>query len=196
MTLPIETARLLLRDYVAEDEADLHAYRADPEVARHMLTHDPETVEQTRAWLDGAIRESQHAPRRRYSLAIAERGTGRAVGQINIGPGEDFPAPGELGIGYMLARAAWGQGYASEAAQALVAFGIRTLGARQISAWCFAENRASARVLEKAGLRLELREQGIRPKTGETAMSLRYTVMADDWLEEQRTRHDRDEGGQ
>jgi RimJ/RimL family protein N-acetyltransferase len=185
MTLRIETERLVLRDFAAEDEADVHAYRSDPEVARYMLSHQPESREQTRAWLDRIIQESQQQPRRGHTLAIVERATQQVIGQISIGPGEDYPAPGELGVGYMLARPGWGQGYASEAAQAIVAFGFAALAARQISAWCFAENAASTRVLEKAGLHMELREESVWPKTGDRVVSFRYTIMRDEWRAQQ-----------
>ena len=176
--LPLATARLLLRDFGEEDWPAAHAYRADPEVTRYMLTMAPESLEQTRAWLRELRQESQRQPRRRYTLAIVLRADDRVIGQISIGPSaEDFPAEGEIGFGYMLHRDAWGQGYASEAARAIVSFGFDVLGARQVSAWCFAENRASARVLEKAGLHLALRDEDVNPKTGQPRISLKYTIL-------------------
>ena len=186
-TIRLTTQRLILRDFVGADEPDVHAYRSDPEVARFMLTHQPERPEQTLAWLQRVILEGHATPRRSYTLAIARRDDDRAIGQISIGPGDDYPAPGELGVGYVLARSAWGGGYATEAARSMVDFGFRELGALLVSAWCSAANPASARVLEKAGMRLAFREDGIWPKTGEPAISLKYTVSRDEWAE-------RDEG--
>src|SRR5262245_48465484 len=171
------TERLILRDFAASDWPDAHAYRSDPEVARFMLTHEPESPEQTRAWLDRVIAETREQRPTRRPLAIVLRAGDRVIGEISIGPSaDDFPAEGEVGFGYMLHRAIWGQGYASEAARAVVDFGFEALSARQVSAWCFEGNRASARVLEKAGLRLELREEDVDPKTGQPRISLRYTV--------------------
>ena len=57
-----------------------------------------------------------------------------------------------VGLGYRLRRAAWGQGYASEGAQALVAYAFAS-GARRVYAMTMVVNVASRRVLEKAGLR-------------------------------------------
>jgi RimJ/RimL family protein N-acetyltransferase len=177
------TERLVLRDFVEADEHDAHAFRSDPEVARYMLTHQPERPEQTRAWLRRLILEGQEPPRDRRTLAIVLRAEDRVVGQISIGPdADDYPAPGEIGVGYMLARSAWGGGYATEAASAMVDFGFQVLGARQVSAWCTEANPASARVLEKAGLDLELREEGVWPKTGQATVSLKYTIHRDAWL--------------
>ena len=180
--ISITTGRLLLRDFVEEDWPAAHAYRSDPEVARFMLTHQTERPEQTRAWIDTVIRESRQQPRRRYTLAVVLQADGRVIGEISIGPSAtDFPAEGEIGFGYMLHRDAWGQGYASEAARGIVAFGFETLGATLISAWCFEANRASARVLEKAGLRLVLREEDIDPKRGQPRMSLKYSIGREAW---------------
>ena len=180
--LPLATARLLLRDFGEEDWPAAHAYRADPEVTRYMLTLEPEQPEQTHAWLRELRQESQRQPRLRYTLAIVLQAEDRVIGQISIGPSaEDFPAEGEIGFGYMLHRDAWGQGYASEAARAIVRFGFDVLGAQQVSAWCFAENQASARVLEKAGLHLELREEDVNPKTGQPRSSLKYTIHHAKW---------------
>jgi len=177
-SISIATRRLLLRDFREEDWPAAHAYRADPEVTRYMLTMEPESPEQTRAWSGRLIEERQRQPRRWYTLAIVLQAEDRVIGQVSIGPSaEYFPAEGEIGFGYMLHRDTWGQGYASEAARAIVDFGFETLGARQVSAWCFAENRASARVLEQAGLRLELREEDVNPKTGQPRSSLKYTIM-------------------
>ena len=177
----IATERLLLRDFAEDDWPAAHAYRSDPEVARFMFSHRPEGPAQTRDWLQQLIHERQRQPRTRYTLAIVLRAEDRVIGQISIGPSaEDFPAEGEIGFGYMLHRDAWGQGYATEAARAIVDFGFETLGATLISAWCFEGNRASARVLEKAGLRLALREEDVDPKTGEPRMSLKYSISRDE----------------
>ena len=176
------TERLILRNFVANDWPDAHAYRSDPEVARFMLTHLPESPEQTRAWLDEVVAETGGQWRTRRILAIVLQAEDRVIGEISIGPSPgDFPGEGEVGFGYMLNRDIWGQGYASEAARAIVGFGFEVLAARQVSAWCFDGNRASARVLEKAGLRLELRQEDIDPKTGQPRMSLKYTVHRQEW---------------
>ena len=66
-------------------------------------------------------------------------------------------------------------------ARAIVHLGFETLGAALVSAWCFEGNRASARVLEKAGLRLALREEDVDPKTGQPRMSLKYSIGREEW---------------
>jgi [ribosomal protein S5]-alanine N-acetyltransferase len=177
----IVTRRLLLRDFVEDDWPEVHAYRSDPEVVRLMLTQQLESPEQTRAWLHNVILESQEQPRPWYALAIVLQAERRVIGQIGIGWSSEYSADDEVGFGSMLRRDAWGQGFATEAARAVVEFGFGRLGAGQVSAWCSEANRASARVLGKAGLRLALREAHLHPKTGQPAVSLKYTIRQGEW---------------
>ena len=151
--LVLESSRLLLRDFRAADLADVHAMRSDPEAARYMLDFAPESLERAQDWLGEVIHYNRRRPREAYNLAIVHREDQRVIGWIGIGRSERYPTEGELGFGYLLNRAYWGQGYATEAVRAILAFGFTTLGGRRSSAYCIAENRASARVLQKAGLR-------------------------------------------
>ena len=61
----------------------------------------------------------------------------------------------EADIGYELSPEHWGRGYVTEAARAIVQFGFAELKVHRIWAWCIADNAASARVLEKLGMKLE-----------------------------------------
>jgi [ribosomal protein S5]-alanine N-acetyltransferase len=175
----IETARLLLRDFVPGDLADVLAMRADPEVARFM-DFRPEGEAEARVWLDGVIAHAAARPRTGYNLAVVERATGRVIGWVGFGESSRFPAgSGEVGVGYMLARARWGQGFAAEALRAVVDHAFAALGARRVSAWCWAENRASARVMEKAGLAFARRCERTEPKSGLLVLCLEYAIAAD-----------------
>jgi len=177
----LTTPRLLLRDFAAADLPDVHAMRSDPEVARFM-DFGPETLAQTREWLAGVVAHGRARPRSGYNLAIVLRGTGRVIGWIGFGESSRYPSgSGEHGVGYMLARAAWGQGYAAEALRAVIGYGIGALGARRVSAWCWEENRASARVMEKAGMRLARRYERTEPKSGRPTPCLEYAVQSDEW---------------
>jgi RimJ/RimL family protein N-acetyltransferase len=180
--MELETERLLIREYVAEDWLAAHAYRGDLEVARYMAPRVAENLEQTRAWLEETRRRSAQPSRRLYDLAVTLRSDGRLIGQIWIEPlAADSPAADEMSVGYMLHRDHWGRGYATEAVRAIVRFGFEALGARQVSARCFEANRASARVLEKAGLRFVLREEDVDPTDGRLRGILTYAIEREAW---------------
>ncbi|MCC7370750.1 MAG: GNAT family N-acetyltransferase [Chloroflexi bacterium] len=92
-----------------------------------------------------------------------------------------YPEPGECGFGYALNQSYWARGYATEAAVEIVKFAFRELGAHRISSWCYEANRASARVLAKAGLRFVRLYQDVEPKSGQLAACLEYAVLLDEW---------------
>lgn len=92
----LTTERLILRDFVAADEPGVHAYRSDPEVARYLLTHQPERPEETGVWLRQVIEESQR-PRTHYTLTIEAR-------EESIWPKTGEPT---VSLRYTLSREAW-----------------------------------------------------------------------------------------
>jgi ribosomal-protein-alanine N-acetyltransferase len=178
--LEITTKRLLLRELAAEDEAALYALEADPALYRYRDSGPP-SKDEICAFLhrtrDALIRD----PHLFYALAVVVPADGRLIGVVTL-----TITNWELGqaeLGYRLSPAYWGQGYASEAAQALVTFGFSTLGLHRIYALCHPDNAGSQRVMEKLGMRYEghLREDW-RYRDGVWRDSLLYAILAQDWL--------------
>ncbi|MFH1567225.1 MAG: GNAT family protein [Gemmatimonadota bacterium] len=150
--IPLETERLLLRDFALDDWPAVHEYARRLEVARFM-TWGPNTVADTQAFVRRATVSRDEDPRRDHELAVVEKSTGRLVGgcgiTIDAGPHRN------AFLGYCLHPDVWGRGYATEASRALLRFGFLTLGAHRVWTTCDPENHASARVLQKIGMRQE-----------------------------------------
>jgi RimJ/RimL family protein N-acetyltransferase len=146
---PIVTRRLLIRPFTAEDRPSLAALYADPEVMRYIPygvldEHGLERVLEKYARV-----EMQHG----FTFwAIVERRTSRFVGDVGFGA---YAATGEPELGYSLARAEWGRGYASEAAAACIDAAFQYLGVPRVVALVDAENTASLRVAERIGMQAE-----------------------------------------
>ena len=155
--MSINTDRLVLRETVADDWPAVLAYQRDPRYLRFYPWTD-RTEAEVRDFVQMFVDQQTERPRRRFQFAIISPGGGRVIGNCGIRrkPENDW----EADIGYELAPEYWGRGYATEAALAIVNFGFRELGLYRISSWCIADNAASARVLEKVGLRLEGRLRG------------------------------------
>lgn len=147
LTLPLETPRLRLRDFVAGDAERVFAYASDPEVTRWMF-YGPRSEAETAEYLSSMLTSQRAVPRTTWEVAIERRSDGRLIGACDLTIEKD----GEGDLGYILAREAWGQGFATEAARALVQAGFTQLGLALIYATCDVGNTASAHVLEKAGL--------------------------------------------
>ncbi len=152
MQIFLQTERLILRRFTADDVEALCGLDSDPAVMRFINGGRPtprhlvesEILPRFLGWYEQSDRFG-------YWAAI-DRGTGEFVGWFHLWPQEGRPA-GEAEIGYRLHQAAWGKGYATEGATALVAKAFTELGVERVTAQTMTVNRASRRVMEKAGLR-------------------------------------------
>lgn len=148
--MQIETERLIIREFVAGDMQAVHAYASDPLVARYMMW-GPNSEEETGNYIELTLDMQKEQPRRSYELAAVLKATGQLIGGCGLTLSE--PAQGE--IGYCFNPLFWRQGYTSEAAAALLAFGFQELGLHRIYATCRPENIGSASVMQKIGMRYE-----------------------------------------
>ena len=153
MTTPmLETERLRLRSF---READLDAYAAicaDPEVMRYL--GDGRALSRADAWRQMALIIG-HWTLRGYGLwAVEERATGALVGRLGFFKPEGWPG---FELGWMLRRASWGRGYATEGAGRALAHAFTEMGRDHLISLIRPDNRASIRVAERLGERLERR---------------------------------------
>lgn len=116
--------------------------------------------------------------------AAIELASGEFVGWFELEPRDDDPSQMELG--YRLRRSAWGKGYATEGARALVDRAFAALGAERVCAETMAVNVASRRVLEKAGLRLirTFHLEWDDPLEGTEEGEVEYELRRTDWERE------------
>lgn len=178
--MQITTARLVLREFTAEDwPAVLHYQRAP----RYLQFYhwDERTPNAVQAFVDRFIDAQAEEPRRVFQLAITLRGDNRLIGNCGVRTATAGAREGELG--YELDPDAWGRGYATEAATAMLRWGFAELGLHRVAAQCIAENVASARVLEKLGLQLEGRLRENVWMKGRWWDTLVYGVLDREWRE-------------
>ncbi len=157
------TARLTARPPRVDDAfAVFAAYAGDPEATRYLNFPTYTAVEPVMEYLSSTTtawaETGGHFP---WMLCIKDTDT--PIGSIGVTP-ED----GKAMFGYVLGRPHWGQGYAAEALTYLVDWSLAQPGIWRAWAYCHAENTASVRVMEKAGLRREalLRRWHVFPNLG------------------------------
>jgi len=143
--LQFETDRLLFAAPTLVDaEAVFDRYASDPDVTRYLGWPRHQSVADTRSFLSFSAAEWQRWPAGPY--LIRARTDRRLLGGTGLG----FERPDEAITGYVLAKDAWGKGYATEALRAMVDLS-RRLEVVRIYALCHPEHHASSRVLEKCG---------------------------------------------
>jgi len=174
----METPRLVIRELVESDWELVHAYASDLEAVKYM-EWGPNTSEQTREFVGDAIRASKALPRIDYHLAIGLRGTGELIGSCRLGINNSNNRGAD--IGYSLRKNEWGKGYATEAALALLEYGFNSLKMHRIMATTHPLNKASGRVLEKAGFRYEGRRREDKLVRGEWRDTLVFSILEQDW---------------
>ena len=125
------------------------------------------------------VNQQAKRPRRKFQFAITFPDGERVIGNCGIRckPKNDW----EADIGFELAADHRGRGYATEAALAIVNFGFQELALHRISSWCIADNTASARVLERVGLRLEGRLRENEYFKGRWWDTLLYGLLESEW---------------
>lgn len=150
--MELATARLVLREYTTSDFAAVHAFASDPRTLE-FVDWGPNSDRDTRDFLEFCRARAGEVPRRNRTLAITL--DSEVIGSIGLTvmarAGKDGGREAE--IGYTLRPDRWGKGYATEAAVALVDFGLSQLHLARITATCRPENTASAGVLQKIGMR-------------------------------------------
>lgn len=149
---PIQTPRLSLREFTADDEHDAHEYASDVVVTRY-TDWGPNTPAQTRDRINGYLEEQLTWPRDEVSLAVELRMERKVIGTIRLSVIDGQTRTADFG--FVINQRYWNQGYASEAARAILRAAFKMLSLHRLWATCDTRNVGSWRVLEKAGMRRE-----------------------------------------
>jgi aminoglycoside 6'-N-acetyltransferase len=176
---PIETARLRLRRFEDTDLAPFIVYRNDPAVARFQ-SWDGISEAEAVAFVRDQHTAPAGVPGEGLQIAIAHRESGRLIGDCMFKRLADDPRQAE--IGYTLARDAQGQGFATEAITALLAWAFPTYDLHRVIAVVDVENGASVALLERLRMRREAHfRQNIWFK-GAWGDEYVYAILRDEWL--------------
>ena len=137
MTRIICTDRLILRPLEEKDAEDVFEWVRDPIVNRYMQYSVYENIGQVRKWIEQAKNKD-------YEFCFELKETGKVIGAGSVQLDTEQNA---YELGYNLNRAFWGQGYATEAAKAMIKWAYETLGARDFIAKHATANTASGNVI-------------------------------------------------
>lgn len=179
----ITTARLVLREYSWDDFAGLRAIHGDPEV-QAMRGGKVLTEQETHDEIAYVIAAQAESPRIRYQFAVTFPARSVLIGYCRLTITNTTLKSAE--IGYFFARPFWGQGYATEAATALLSLGFDDLGLHRIAGECIGSNIGSARVLEKIGMQLEARLHEHCRVHGVWDDTLIYAILDHEWRQRER----------
>lgn len=163
MRVFLETARLILRQFTEEDADNLFTLDSDPEVMRWGNGGKPSDYE---------VIQKQMLPKwityykkyENYGIwAVVEKSSNEFIGWFHFYPAIDnkfavelnLVTDDEIALGYRFRKSSWSKGYATEGSRTLVSKGFTYWSVSRIVSWTLLENKASIRVMEKAGLKFE-----------------------------------------
>ncbi len=172
--------RLSLRAFTASDAPMLETLINDAEIAAGTLTiPHPYPAGAAAPWIEGHAAAWQEG--QRITWAITRRDDGSLVGVLLGAMSLRLtPAHRRGELGYWIARAEWGNGYATEAVRAVIAFAFDEIGLHRVDALRFVENPASGEVMRKAGMRSEGRRRGAVIRDGVPRDLEEYAILCTD----------------
>lgn len=173
-----ETERLRARGFTDDDVEAFVGYRADPDVARYQNWSDY-TLEQGRALVAFMQRSAPGTPGEWYQLALEPRTGGPIVGDLALHVDAEEPRLAE--VGFTLAPAAQGQGYAAEALTGLLGWAFPTLGLHRVVAVTDALNAPAAALLERVGFRREAHHVENVFFKGAWGSEYQFALLAREW---------------
>jgi len=152
MTIILETRRLLLRHLVVDDLDALFGFYSDPDVIKY-IPDAPHTYAETRDELEWFM--NGHPSHPELGLwATIHKATGEFIGRCGL-LSWTIDGQHEVEVAFALSKMYWGQGLATEAAQALVHYGFEHLRLSRLICLIDQENKASIRVATKIGMTFE-----------------------------------------
>ncbi|PSB08822.1 N-acetyltransferase [Pleurocapsa sp. CCALA 161] len=163
MNIFLKTNRLILRNLTQDDVDNLVMLDSDPEVMRFInggiATTRQAIANEFLPYATGYYNKSENLG----FWAIVEQQSQEFIGWIFLRPEVDFKLlqqlnlaePDAVELGYRLRQQSWNQGYTTEVAQALISKSFTESKINKIVAWALTENKASTRVMQKVGLKLQ-----------------------------------------
>jgi len=152
MSFILETNRLLLRHLVIQDLDDLWSLYCDPEITKY-LPDAPRSREEAKEELEWHMNGHPKFPELRLWATILKE-TGKFIGRCGLLPwridGQD-----EVEVAYTIAQEYWGQGLGTEAAQAILNYGLEKLNLSRLICVIDQANNASQKVAKKIGMTFE-----------------------------------------
>ncbi len=176
--MEIRTDRLILREFAAEDWRAVYAYHND---TRYLEFYEWEhrTEQDTKAFVQMFLDQQAETPRTKFQFAVVLQENNKLIG--NAGIRKRSVKTYQADMGYEIDPRVWGNGYATEAADAIVKFGFEQLRLHRIIAQAIAENQNSIRVLEKLGMRQEGRLRENEYFKGRFWDTVIYGILEEEW---------------
>jgi RimJ/RimL family protein N-acetyltransferase len=176
---PIITPRLILRPFRLDDVGAVYGYQSRPEVARFLYWDVRSRDEVADVVAQRVATPTLEREGDTLVLAVVAKETGTLIGEVNLAWWSREHRSGE--VGFVFNPDHHGHGYAAEAAAEMLRLGFDGLGLHRIIGRCDGRNTASAKLMEKLGMRREAHFIQNEIVKGEWTDELVYAMLAEEW---------------
>ncbi|MBY0509345.1 MAG: GNAT family N-acetyltransferase [Rhodospirillaceae bacterium] len=174
LALPLQTRRLVIRDYTAADAAAVLGYVQDPAYWQYQRG-DPPTLGQIETLMQWVTQEQATSPRTMYFFAATRKDTGEIIGEGVLKVINPAERQGEIGFG--VAPKYWKQGYGTEIATAVLEAAFAHFKLHRVAGQCSPDNKGSIRVMQKLGMGREGLLRDIYHARGKWWSTLIYGIL-------------------
>ncbi len=174
----IESERLILRPLTMSDDEAVYAYASDPQVSKYVTFETAQSIQDSRIFLETSLKNYAEG-KDPLNFAVIVKSEKKLIGSVGYIHWSNVDK--RIEIGYALSRPYWNRGYVTEAARSLIDYCFTNSDIVRIEARCRAEHNASARVMEKVGMKFEglLRKQSFIK--GEFWDMKIYSIIRNEW---------------
>lgn len=177
----LETARLILRDFVKEDLEDYCRLKMDPQTMYYLQDIQLHSPEEAHEDFHRVLADIDSENRQFYFLHMELKDTHEQVGSIGYTVAAKTPIGKLVHLGYFTYPKFWGHGYTSEALRKVLEFAFVENNVYRVTTGCLAENKGSERVMQKNGLVKEAEHMDYEWHDGKMKTRLEYRLLRTEW---------------
>jgi len=178
----LTTERLILRDPQISDLDSWHRLLSDTDNMYYLHDIMTKSVSESRENLEAAILDSTNPNRTKYFFAIEDKNSKEFIGSVGYTVTEASHTNRQVWAGYFILPEHHGKGYTTEAFTEVIRYAFEDNDVSIINTGCFAENRASERVMQKCGLSKDNEYNERVLHDGQMKDRLKYTITKDEWI--------------
>ncbi len=178
----LETQRLVLRDYIFQDEEEYYQLKSNSEtMGRYMQDIMVHSREEAHEEFARVLADAKTLERTFYFLRAELKESGQQVGSVGYTVERRTPVGKLVHAGYFYLPEFWGKGYGTEAFQEVIRFAFQEDGVYRISTGCRQENQGSRRIMEKCGMVKEAERKNWEWHEGEMKTRLEYRLLREEY---------------
>ncbi len=173
----IKTERLILRPFNHEDVNDLFEYASNPDITKYVLWYPHTSKYESLEFINNTVEayiKNEPSP---WAIEFVQ--TNKVIGSIGF---NNYSIQNEKAdIGFAISKKYWGKGITVEALKPIIEYSFKKLNLHRLEAHCIVSNKASARVLEKAGMKYEGTFREFTKVKGKFISAKFYAILKSDW---------------